>query len=356
MSFHQTTEMLNRFRHQEEGGTPPRTLKDNTKKEGDAIMDEITKKTEHILLLNNFSKDGIYEGTNAEYSENKIVTILRKKIVKAAESLDNGYDIEEMLKNPVPYEDSKDAVRVSIDDVTVKKQKENREQFTVEENSGKKYVHDTIAHVTKNGKSYVLNGYSTIQVLRILIAFIFHNKLSKHRIQFFTDGHTALNDAIRKRFSWITNIGIILDWYHLVKKFKEQLSLAMKGRDLRNQILRQIMPLLWHGLTPKAIALLENLDEKGIKKQSAIEKLIGYLKRNEQSIPCYAIRKEIGLCNSSAIGEKMNDIVVSKRQKHNGMSWSKDGSVSLASITALKRNKEQQRWFEYDDLNFKLAA
>ncbi len=130
----------------------------------------------------------------------------------------------------------------------------------------------------------------------------------------------------------------------------------MKGRDLRNQTLREIMPLLWHGLTPKAIDLLENMDGNEIKNQSAIEKLIAYLKRNEQGIPCYAIRKKIGLCNSSAIGEKMNDIVVSKRQKHNGMSWSKDGSVSLASITALKRNREQQRWFEYDDLDFKLAA
>ena len=34
------------------------------------------------------------------------------------------------------------------------------------------------------------------------------------------------------------------------------------------------------------------------------------------------------------------------RQKHNGMSWSKSGSVSLATITALKRNKESDKWFK----------
>jgi hypothetical protein len=35
------------------------------------------------------------------------------------------------------------------------------------------------------------------------------------------------------------------------------------------------------------------------------------------------------------------------------MSWSKPGSVALASVTVLKRNK---RWFENRDLEFKLAA
>jgi len=49
------------------------------------------------------------------------------------------------------------------------------------------------------------------------------------------------------------------------------------------------------------------------------EKLIAYLNRNKSYIPCYAVRKELGLYNSSAIGEKMNDLVVSERQKHNGM-------------------------------------
>jgi len=36
----------------------------------------------------------------------------------------------------------------------------------------------------------------------------------------------------------------------------------------------------------------------------------------------------------------MNDLVVSERQKHNGMSWSKGSSVALATITFLKRNKD----------------
>jgi len=87
-----------------------------------------------------------------------------------------------------------------------------------------------------------------------------------------------------------------------------------------------------------------------------IHKLCHYLKRNRPYIPCYVVRKELGLRNSSNIGEKMNDLVVSDRQKHNGMSWSKEGSVALASITALIRNNEYALWFEQGNIEFKLAA
>ena len=78
-------------------------------------------------------------------------------------------------------------------------------------------------------------------VLSYLIAFLFNNGLTGNRFQFFTDGHTILNKAIIKSFSWYKNIGIILDWYHLEKKCKEQLSMALKGREIRNQVLEQLM-------------------------------------------------------------------------------------------------------------------
>jgi hypothetical protein len=132
--------------------------------------------------------------------------------------------------------------------------------------------------------------------------------------------------------------------------------MAMKGRVARNEVLEQLLPLLWYGLTDKAITLIEETDRGQIKNQAIMEKLVEYLHRNKPHIPCYAIRKQLGLRNSSNIGEKMNDLIVSDRQKHNGMSWSKPGSVALASVTALKRNKETQRWFEKRELEFKMVA
>lgn len=132
--------------------------------------------------------------------------------------------------------------------------------------------------------------------------------------------------------------------------------MALKGRIVRNETLERLLPLLWNGLTQKAIALLDGLEPSQIKNKSVLEKLVQYFHRNEPYIPCYAIRKQLGLRNSSNIGEKMNDLVVSERQKHNGMSWSKPGSVALASLTALKRNQETKVWFENQRLDFKLVA
>jgi hypothetical protein len=52
----------------------------------------------------------------------------------------------------------------------------------------------------------------------------------------------------------------------------------------------------------------------------------------------------------------MNDLIVSTRQKHNGMSWSKKGSLALAALTAAKLNGESQDWLKKKELPFRLAA
>jgi len=118
----------------------------------------------------------------------------------------------------------------------------------------------------------------------------------------------------------------------------------LRARLIRNEILKDVMPLLWHGLTNQAIELLKQIEPEKIKNNEKLAKLIAYLERNNEMIPCYALRKKLGLCNSSAIGEKMNDLIVSNRQKHNGMSWSKNGSLALAALTAAKLNGEDHTW------------
>ena len=99
-----------------------------------------------------------------------------------------------------------------------------------------------------------------------------------------------------------------------------------------------------------------DLDSADIKNRAVIDRLVEYLRRNAPYIPCYAIRKELGLRNSSNRGEKANDLVVSDRQKHNGMSWSKKGSVALAFLSALKRNNEYMSWFTKRKIDMKFAT
>ena len=52
-------------------------------------------------------------------------------------------------------------------------------------------------------------------------------------------------------------------------------------------------------------------------------------------IPCYALREALDLQNSSNPGEKANDLCVAARQKHQGMSWSRNGSVALVLCLTL---------------------
>jgi len=357
-SYRSTTALINRVRYQQLEGTPYRTLQANTQKEGAELIDFLGKKTTHVLKRHRFSEDGTYKGDPQVFSSLKPAVLPEQIIKAAAERLGNQYSVEELLSNPVSFEDPSKSVNVAIDDVSVKRQSEARRKDPkpVEQINKRKYVHNTVIRIDKDQKRYSLVGAGIKEAIRYLIAFLLSNSLLGHRFQFFTDGHTVLNDTIGSCFNWYPNWGIILDWFHLVKKCKELLSLAMRGRLVRNEILREVMPLLWHGLTNRAITLLREIEPEKVKDNEKLSKLIAYLERKKEMIPCYAIRKSLGLRNSSAIGEKMNDLIVSSRQKHNGMSWSKIGSLALAALTMAKLNGESQVWIEKRKLLFKLAA
>jgi hypothetical protein len=271
----------------------------------------------------------------------------------------------EVERNPVPYEQPAETVNVSIDDVVVKQQKLHRTTRnqkpdsveTKETSSGRKYVHNTIAHIQQQGQqSYCLAGQSVPAVLRILLGYLLTNVLLGCRLQFLVDGQKTLQAAILNAFAWFSNIGMILDWYHLEDKCARQLSLAMKGAALRNEALTELSTLLWAGRIESAKTFLRKLPDEHLKKPDDIRVLIGYLERNQPYIPCYEVRKRLGLRSSSNIGERMNGLLVSERQKHNGMSWSADGSIALAALEALKRNHEYQHWFEYHEIELKQAA
>jgi len=326
-SYRNTAALINRVRYQQLEGTPYRTLQANTEKEGAEIIDFLEQKTTHVLMRRRFSEDGIYKGDPEVFSSPEPSVLPEQMVKAAAERLGNKYLVQELLSNPVSFEDPSKSVNIAIDDVNVKRQSEarNKDPKPAEEMDKRKYVHNTVIRIDKDQKRYSLVGAGIKEAIRYLIAFLLSNSLIGQRFQFFTDGHTVLNDTIGICFSWYSNWRIILDWFHLVKKCKELLSLAMKGRLVRNEILVEVMPLLWHGLTNRAVTLLNEIEAEKVKDNEKLSKLVAYLERNKEMIPCYAIRKNLGLRNSSAIGEKMNDLIVSSRQKHNGMSWSKIG-------------------------------
>ena len=357
-SYRKTSSLLNRIRHQDEGGTPFRTVREAVEHEGRLLHEYLENKTSAIFKENGFTPEGYPQ---ASYP--KLLTpntsILEEEDIE--ELLDHSRYVtdykSEILSNPVPYEKTQTSVNISIDDVGAKKQKEHREGKPTDPPSEKKrvYVQNTVVHVEKGGEAYILNGYGVLCVLRLLLGFLLHNELLSHRLIFFVDGNYFYRKVL-ELFSWHKGLSLILDWYHLKKKCKSLLSMAMKSTEIRNQIVENLTPLLWHGLVDQAVIYLESLPDSEIKNDEARLDLITYLTRNRPMIPVYAVRKRLGLRNSSNRGEKANDLLVANRQKHKGMSWSKSGSVALATVTALKQNQEYEQWFRERDLKFKLVA
>lgn len=254
------------------------------------------------------------------------------------------------------FEDPKHIkANISVDDVLAKKQKESNREKDAPGKEKREFVKNTVAHL-QNGKQekYILHAVNLDKLLILMLAFLLSNGLHPGggQLLFFTDGDASLRQGIQSYFLGIWSFKIILDWFHLEKKCKERLSMAMKGKVIRNTVLSHITHLLWYGRVGAAIAYLQNLSKDDIKNHEEIRLLIGYFERNRCYIPCYALRQKLGLRVSSNLGEKSNDLVVSSRQKHNGMSWSADGSASLASVTTVHLNDEYTRWLLHHDIAF----
>jgi len=362
-SYRKTAALINRVRHQPEA-TPVRTLQQASEAEGQRLDQAMEQKATKILKTAGFTAEGRPAQATTRYGPRAPYRLAAPTV--AAAVADCGADPAwqaDIATNPVPYEDPARTAQVTIDDVGVKQQKEHRTGKDAGDGAGARgkdtathYVHNTIIHVQKEEATYTLNGQGTTATLPWLIALLWFNDLLRYNLVFFVDGQRTLQAAIVKAFAWARQVQIILDWHHLEKKCEQQLSLALAGRAIRNQVLEELMKLLWYGLVDRAITYLKSLPAKQIKDPKAFQGMLDYLERHKGEIPVYAVRKALGLRNSSNVGEKHNDLLVSQRQKHNGMSWSKEGSRGLATLTAARQNGEAERWLKKGQIKFKLVA
>ncbi len=373
LSMRDTAHTIQRIRHAEHGRrTPMTTAAAIVEREGLAVQACVEPWTAQTLHAEGFADSGIPAGDTVVPAPLDTAVCLPPETVEAARITYNAdrpptLQIPEAALHDV-YEQRDRMISISIDDVSVKKQKAHRQTTTekaapAESSSAAasrpdtlKRVHHTVAHVQSPNGHYLWTGRNTFAVLRMIIAFLCHHPLwAHHGVQCFVDGARDLHAAIYERLGW-RKVRLILDGFHLEEKCKVELSLALKGRKIRNAVLDDLIPLLWLGRLDDAIARLRAIPVGEIKNLDSVDKLIGYVERNRSHIPCYALREALGLRNSSNAGEKANDLCVARRQKHNGMSWSEDGSVALTSATALIRNHALRTWCEHDRLEFKWVA
>jgi len=341
MSTRNAARRINRIRH-ESKGISATTLRNMVEREGKQIQECIEKKCTQVLEQNGFDSAGeltaelVFLPVQTKYIDQEV-------LAAAASAL----NIKEYQQSD--YESPDTSLNISIDDVGVKRQAETRPK--PEEDNQAKRVNNTVVHIQSEQGNYILNAANLTRVLKMLIGFLLHLGLMGRQIVIFADGARDIHSAVYKMLGFL-RIKVILDWYHLEKKCKEQLSLAFCGRKKRNAFLEELLPCLWLGNVNGAIDLLCNVKDEEIKDHEKVVKLIEYFERVRNNIPCYALRKQLGLRNSSNLGEKANDLVVSNRQKHNGMSWSDDGSLAFATVSATTLNRQTGSWIHHRDVSF----
>jgi hypothetical protein len=360
-SYRDTVGHLNRYRRQVHGGTPVSTLQVNAQQEGSRVLDFLERHSQSILQAHGFDAQGqphaapVAQAAATPYSSLS-GKCLEQGLTAVCEAMQaRGFSPEHIASVRTQsagavYEDPAQSTNVAIDDIEVKKQKAHRaapasEAPLAPSGRGKRpKVANTVARIDQGQKHFTLSGSGIGQVLRFVLAFLLHNGLLNGRVQFFTDGYQSLQNTIVACFAWHPGVRLLLDWYHLVKKFKEDLSLACRGRTLRNRHLRPLLRLLWYGLVEEARHYLATIPTDELKNAAPLARLESYLDRNERSIPCYALRSQLGLRNASSPVESANNEVTARRQKRNGMSWSKPGSHALTALSVLVCNRCHERW------------
>ena len=214
-----------------------------------------------------------------------------------------------------------------------------------------------------------------------MMAVLVKNNLLRRHIVVFMDGEQDLVDTMNALLGpWKPDI--YLDWYHLDKKLYDLLSMAIIGKripdprkepelykkgqkkgmikkmemtSLSRLYARELEAMLWVGNADEAIAYLENINPQHVRDRDVLQKLIKYLKNKKGWITCYAIRRRLGLRNSSNGVEGLNLTIIARRQKHNGMAWL-GGSGILGALTCLFKNRQDKEWFRNRSYSLELVS
>lgn len=363
-SFRKSAAKINRLVHRDcDKRLSHTTLKDRTEVFGRRIVSEQNSQAGKILQTYNVNQETGVPDSESVLPEGICKPVLSpsydkrssKGIMKAYnEGRRENEKIKDADKVRQVERDEQNCVYISVDDIGVKHQKEKRGDNSVRDG---KYVENTVIHVESREGQYTLTSIGMHNAFILLMAYLLRNQLMENRrLIFLTDGATIIRDNIELFFGFRQHT-IILDWLHMDKKCRELLSMAIREpKEEKGRIRAGLNRILWAGNVDDAIKYLEGIDASNVKNKKALEDVKGYLQRKKPYVACYALRKEVGLRVSSNRVEKANDLTVARRQKHNGMSWSRYGSGTLAAITAAKLNGEIYRYIRHESPNFTPVA
>lgn len=216
------------------------------------------------------------------------------------------------------------------DGIQVKKQKEKRD---CKSKTKKERINTDVCLLEKqNGDfDYIMRSLdddsSFCEVVKSKVIKHYGQSSESLNLLAITDGATSIRKHLSDIFS--CNVKIILDWYHLEKKLYEFLSMISFNKIEKEDHLSFLLNKLWTGDVDSCLDYLSRINSRN---KSKLNELVKYLTKHKLEIINYECRSKIGKPIGSGRMEKGVDLVIGNRQKRKGMSWSKDGSRSLALI------------------------
>jgi len=239
---------------------------------------------------------------------------------------------ESTQSGEIPLEIEQNMIKSSLDGVVVRKPQK------------KQWIELCVADVRDALQVKAISDLNWTNMVIKLLSVLFTWNAFNRGVVLFVDGAPILKVILETLRFFLPRVYMILDWFHLIQKCKQRLSMACKGKDHRKEWLRIIMPLLWEGKVGLAIWNLKKL-RKDARNPAQVDQLIDYLLRNQAFIPNYKKRKELGLTNGSHRAEKACDLLVSKRMKDEGMHWSQKGADAICALRTISLNGEWDRYF-----------
>lgn len=151
------------------------------------------------------------------------------------------------------------------------------------------------------------------------------------------DGARWIRSFFTERLEAFVNKELVLDWYHLAKKCYDMTSMICYGRKAKAALMGPLISRLWRGQVDDAIDQLEAYRPK-CRNEQKLDELINYLAARKPYLVNYKDRRARRIYIGSGHAEKACDLIVSRRQKHKGMHWSRETADGLAALKTLVLN------------------
>ena len=142
---------------------------------------------------------------------------------------------------------------------------------------------------------------------------------------------------------------MIVDGWHLRKKCAELGSRICRGHLAKDRFLRQVQRRLWRGDVDGACAFVEAYRPQA-RNLEKLDELLASLRARREFLPAYRQRYTNRQYIGSGHTEKLNDLLVARRQKGQGRHWSRETSDGLAALRTLLLNGGWTRSWQHREV------